>query len=214
MSDLEKQSPTTPDAIPDYIPGKQSWDELVSESSQVIGYDLVKDELLDDMVGVPFLIIKATFTRGIMRQGIAYVPAKVSCECITAPDLNLRKINMARKTNDLPLVDDIEDLPEPNSMFVFNDGSTGIYRQIVEFLESSGRIVLPEGNRNGKMGQSILDLPPSQWARILDENEFWLDDEGFMRYQGNMRLYCPRGVRLSKYENEYNPDGSKTRYLA
>lgn len=213
MTDLEKQPTGQLQEYQEYIPGKQSWDDLVSESTQVLGFDLTKDEYLDNLVGVPFIILRATFTQGFMRGQVQ--AAKVSCECLVAPKLDLHKIAQMRSANDLPALTDPElELPQPSATIVFNDGSTGIYRQVVEHLEMTGRITLPDGERNGRMGETVLDLPPSGWARIHDEEEFWIDDSGFMRYRGNMRFMAPRGLRISKYPSDYNPSGGKTRYLA
>lgn len=189
--------------IQDYIPGAFNWDVEAPASDQVAGADLAKDELLDALVGVPFMIYSLTFRPGIRKAGIDYMPAYVSCESVIAPEhvLKRRRVNMA----DLPF--------EPESQVIFNDGSTGIYRQIVAYLAGSGRIILPDGNENGGYGESIYDLPPSEWEGV-NAGEILFDQDGFAHYRINVRLTCPRGVRLSEYQNDYNPNGSKTRYLA
>ena len=136
-------------------------------------------------------------------------------ELLTAPKYDLRRINIARETAKLPQVSEAEmeyKLPEPSSTLVFNDGSTGIYRQVVEFLETERYITLPEGSRSGPMGESVLDLPPSEWAGIRNPDHYWIDGAGFMRFQANIRFYCPRGIRLSGYSNDYGE--ASTRYLA
>ena len=194
--------------IPDYVPGSD-WDEEVRTADQVNGHDLAKDELLDALVGVPFLITRLTFRPGFPLRGDTAVGPKgkvmayVSCEGVIAPEhvLKRRRVNM-------------ENLPfEPGSQVVFNDGSTGIYRQIVAYLEARGLVELPDGlAEGGEYGTCKYDLPPSDWSEVRT-GEIRFDETGFAEYEANIRLTCPRGLRVSEYENEYNPAGSKTRYL-
>ena len=201
----------------------QSWADLMAgEKDTILGYDPAKDELLDALVGVPHLITSMTFRPGVTRKTgngdkkFAYV----SLEAIVPPEteLDLAKINAARKTSKLEPVANLTDLPfGANDHVVYNDGSTGIYRQVVQYLGAKGYVSLvKEGEEvvtNGKLGETTYDLPPEDWADI-HTGHMRFDTDGFGLYSVHVRLFCPRGLRLSKYENEYNPDGSKTRYLA
>lgn len=183
-----------------FDPNAVDWDSLYAESDVVRGYDLAKDKLFDALTGVPFVITRVTFRRGKVRDKRQF--AYVSCETMIAPEsvLAKRRVNIA----DLPF--------DPGALVVFNDGSTGIYRQIVAYLEARGFITLPEGPDNGPHGTVRFDCPPSEWAEI-HAGEASTDEDGFFTYTANIRLACPRGLRLSTYENDYNPDGSTTRYL-
>lgn len=134
------------------------------------------------------------------------------------PVMRLPKINMARKTADLEPLRELSDLPfDPDGHVIYNDGSTGIYRQIVQYLAAKGYVSLvKEGETvvtNGRLGETTLDLPPGDWADI-HAGHMRFDETGFGLYSVHVRLMCPRGLRLSEYTNEFNPDGSKTRYLA
>jgi hypothetical protein len=187
-----------------YLPGQEEWDEVVAVAHQVVGHDLAKDELLDALVGVPFMVTGLTFRKGIQKAGVPYDCAMVSAEAVIAPEhvLKRRRVNM-------------ESFPfEPGSQIVFNDGSTGIYRQITNYLAMAGFITLPENlPENGAFGETRYDLPPAEWTEI-HAGEIRFTDEGFAEYRANVRLTCPRGLRISEYVNDYNPSGSKTRYLA
>lgn len=192
-------------ALPDFIPGAVQWSDLVADSHTVMGNDLAKDELLDALVGVPFLIHSLTFRRGINKPGIPWDSAVCAAEAVLADEQTMkrRRVNML----DLPF--------EPNQTVIFNDGSTGIYRQLVAFLEAAGYIHishdLPEA---GGMGESRYDLPPSEWTEIHAGEIFINPATEFVEYRANIRLTCPRGLRLSEYQNDFNPTGGKTRYLA
>ena len=101
------------------------------------------------------------------------------------------------------------------SQVVFNDGSTGIYRQVVAYLAGKEIIRLPEPiTPEGSYGQSSYDLPPREWAAIRGGTVSQPDDDpNWVNAEFNVRIKCPRGLRVSDYTNDYNPNGSRTRYL-
>jgi hypothetical protein len=139
--------------------------------------------------------------------------AYVSCEIRVSPHLDLRLINTRRESSRLPKVDSLEMLPfGPDAHVVFNDGSTGVYRDIMRTLVLQGYITLKSPVvEAGAYGESSLDNPPGQWASIIHGEE--TDIDGFTGYTAPIAIYCPRGLRLSLYENDYTQTG-KTRYLA
>lgn len=187
------------DELPLYDPS-QSWDAAVADADKIAGHELVKDEILDALKGVPFLITRITTRPGTPKNG---KPADYfSCECVIASEKDLRRRRV-----------DLSMLPfSPEDQIVFNDSSTGIHRQIVFYLQAKGYIVLPEGATEGVSGESIFDLPASDWLEIKRGKARFLED-GYMEYSANIRLYCPRGIRISEYDNEFSKD-AKTRYLA
>lgn len=193
-----------------YTPG-EDWESLLDQSVEVLGYDLAKDDSADDLVGVPFIITRVIFRPGIMRNKVQ--AAYVSCEIRVSPHLDLRLINTRRDSSRLPKVDDLEKLPfGPDAHVVFNDGSTGVYRQVVWMLASKGYITLKTPVvESGAYGESSFDSPPGLWAAKPHGTE--TDIDGFPGYTADVRVYCPRGLRLSMYENDYTQTG-KTRYLA
>ena len=204
-SDIETHS-----TIPVYQPG-EDWGNLITEADEIVGYDLARDETADDLVGVPFLITGVVFRPGVLRgtERSAYV----SCECRIAPRLDLRLINTRRESSRLGKVPDLEQLTfEPDAHVVFNDGSTGVYRQIVKYLAMKGFITLSDPIvEAGSYGESSFDQPPSRWADT-STGQISRDEDGWVGYTTPIRLYCPRGLRLSLYENDYTQTG-KTRYI-
>lgn len=182
-----------------------SWDELVSDADKALGTDLLKDELFDALVNVPFLIYRVTFYPGTVKPN-QQRGSFAAVEMLIAPEKELKR----RRVN-------IENLPFlPEDTVVANDGSTGIYRQLVQYLSEKGYIRLPEPiTKSGPAGTSSYDLAVEDWAEIIhgtvepDRNE-----DGRLRYSADVRIHCPRGIRLS----EYTPEGLKseavTRYIA
>lgn len=201
--------------FPVYQPGT-NWESLVNESDEIIGYDLAKDETADDLVGVPLLITRVVFRPGIMRDKVQQ--AYVSCECRVGPNLDIRLINARRESSRLPKLSTLDTLAfGPDSHVVFNDGSTGAYRQIVKYLSMKGFIELKTPVIDaGGYGESSFDQPPSGWAKITagETSDIAGTKAGdvFTGYVADVRLYCPRGLRLSLYENDYTQTG-KTRYI-
>jgi hypothetical protein len=201
------------ESTPVYQPGAD-WDSLVSNADEILGYDLARDETADDLVGVPFLITRVYFRPGVLRDKIR--AAYVSCECRVAPALDLRLINGRREGSRLGRLTDLESLAfGPDSHVVFNDGSTGVYRQITKYLAAKEYIVLKDPViEAGSYGESSFDIPPGGWADIRQGQQIPTDENPvFTGYVADIRLYCPRGLRLSLYENDYTQTG-KTRYIA
>lgn len=189
--------------ITDYDPSFHSWNDLVNQADEIVGYRLIKDEDLDTLLGVPFVITRFVFRRG-EAIGNGHDGYYVSHECTTAP------IDVMQKR-----VKNLETLAvEPEELIVFNDGSTGIYRQDVKYLQTHGFIKLPEPVIiGGKSGESTFDLGPDKWEGANPNRvEIRFTPDGDQEVSINVRISCPRGIRLS----DYNVEGigqAKTRYL-
>ena len=217
MTEVEKtvQEPTA------YSPlSGESWAELMQESATIPGYDLLTDADTDALVGIPMIVTKVSFRKGVSRKGRPNYSednpndAYVSLEILLAPTFDLPQINRARKANDLTEITDLGQLPfRQSDHVVINDGSTGIYRQVVAFLATADYIDLNEGEVSGGKGETILDTIPNEWAAIRAGRSVY-DNDGFLTAEFDVRLACRRGIRLSKYDTEFNPDGATTRYLA
>lgn len=205
MTSVEKSS-----QVPVYQPG-EDWQSLIGNADEVLGYDLARDETADDLVGVPFMVTRVEFRPGALKDKKRY--AYVSCEVRISPALDLRLINARRQSSELPSLTDLESLAfGPDSHVVFNDGSTGIYRQVVKYLAAKGYVTLKAPvTEVGSHGKSSFDLPPGDWAST-SQGILFNSDEGFAGYSADIRLYCPRGTRRSLYGNEYTQTG-RTRYL-
>lgn len=182
----------------------QTWDEANESAIEFPGYDLLTDERTDKLEDVPFLIVGATFRPGITTaEGRAM--SYVSVECMIAPSPLIRRRGI-----------DPDSLPfAPESHVVFNDGSTGVYRQIVSALEGIGYIKLGNNGvrENAPKGGSVFDQPPGEWADVRF-GDLRFDEEGRGVYAAPIRLRAPRGLRLSTYENEFTTGQATTRYIA
>lgn len=187
---------TFPVDIPEAVPG-MSWEELTTGAPMVAGADLASGELADALVGIPFVITHVRFQRGKTAKGMVTVFAQIAPEDI----LRKRRVNIDNMAF------------APGDSIVLNDGSTGIYRQIVAFLASQGFITLPEGSEEGANGESVYDLPPAEWLAVHYGELGTPDAENeYVTYDAEIRLIALRGLRLSEYVNESGD--AKTRYLA
>jgi len=203
------------------------WDQLVSGADVVLGYDLAKDELADELVGIPFMVVRMQFRPGVNRptgerdaetgRPIVKQGAYVTLSCVLAPEFNLTRINVARKASGLSPLLALNTLPfEPNDHVVLNDGSTGLYRQSVEYLAAKEFIALSDPIvMVGPMGMCSYDAIPSEWTSINAGSAIF-DEEGFLTADFPTRLFAKRGLRLSEYANEFTAPGeqAKTRYFA
>lgn len=177
----------------------QTWDQANESALEFPGFDLLTDERRDRLENVPFLIVGATYRPGIVQDKRAR--AYVSVEAVVAPVHLITRRGV--DPNTLPF--------SPGDHVVFNDGTTGIYRQITSALEGIGYIVLGgNGTRdNAGMGESIYDQPPGEWADVKF-GDLRFDEDGRGVYYAPIRLRAARGLRLSRYSNEYTGDKEAT----
>lgn len=149
------------------------------------GFRLVEK---DDLIGVPFVVINATFREGYLDPVTKEKGDYVSLECVVADKEILEapqtqaQLNHARAgTGPLGVY--------PSEPVVINDGSTGIRRSMVEVLSLAGDV---------KTGGDY-DRPYQVWEKGSAEAEF-----GFSRGQTRALPYVAlRGLRRSDYENEF-----------
>lgn len=114
----------------------------------------------NSLLGHPFIITAVTFRYAGIRKGQG--PRDyVSCEAVD-------KLNAA---------------------VVFNDGSTGVRRQIVQYLKSRGLLA------DDWDDDAPLVTMPEQ------------DGVTFDKSLGFVPLFAPRGLRVSEYSNEYTDEG-------
>ena len=189
----------------------ETWE--VMTSGQVIvpqGADLIPGNLL---LGVPFIITRAVFRPGDIRteKGADTHLYYVSLELVTAPHADFDR---ARKRGRITE----ECAVEPGEELVFNDGSTGVYRQMVQVFSQLGWITnLPENKpENGEKGESRYDFHPSLWEWTPRHGEvanIQFNPAGEPVISANVRILCKRGLRVSKYDHpEYGE--SETFYIA
>jgi hypothetical protein len=189
-------------------PNPDAWWDEAEPADTVEGYDLAKDEVLFTLVGVPLLISRVMYRIGVQRPNVPWRDDYVSAECRVAPSkvltMQMPKI-LARRGK--KFIGDKNALPDPADRLVINDGSTGFYRQMTQYLEAKGLIDLGDAMpTEGNKGECRYDLPRSEWLAGEEEAT-----AGF-----NILLKCPRGLRYSEYQNDFTAPGESaiTWYIA
>jgi hypothetical protein len=162
------------------------WENAVAGAIEIEGYSLYggteNERTLDALIGIPLVILHATFRRGdITPKDTEVARDYVSLECLIHPS---HQHEFARK------------------YVVFNDGSTGIYRQVVAALYARELITVNE------------DLPESGEAHSTRYDvSFTVVDTDSVEFR-NIKIFCPEGLRKSKYDNPGGGGASTTWYLA
>jgi hypothetical protein len=183
----------------------QTYAELVTMAPVSMGADLEKGAAL---MGVPFAAIRATFRPGdYIRIDTGDTGDYVSLDIVVGDSaaiaLGVRRGRIEPQ---------IAELLVPEERLVFNEAGTGVYRQVVQFLELTGRIQLPSGPLDGPFGRCRFDTPVKEW-RTDGSCETRVSAAGESSVAFDIILVCPRGLRQSEYENEYTKQGV-TRYIA
>jgi len=177
--------------------GLDWWTEPADE---IDGHELVKDAALFALVGVPFIITRATYHAGIQRKGVTHQDDYVSLELRVAPAGHIASRMAAGR-----LSADAAAKIVPGEQLVINDGSTGIYRQVTQYLALKGLITLPPGAEEGEKGETVWDLPRSLWDAGAEDATKGIP----------IALRCSRGLRVSEYDNPTGGDAkARTWYLA
>jgi hypothetical protein len=166
------------------------WDMEVGNALEVEGYSLYggkeNDRTLDALVDVAFVTKHVTFRQGdIVPQGAASARDYVSVELLVNPEDSKRF---------------------PRKYVVLNDGSTGIYRQIVAALAMDGQVTLDDempgsGDANTTRYDVSFSGPKTDKHGLREGREF------------DIRIYCPEGLRKSDYPNEFGGGNATTWYL-
>jgi len=171
-----------------------SFGELAqSDQYRIPGWDLVDNK--DLLMGVPFIIVGVTFQMPVAdKSRPAGERDYVSCRAIIGDEERLTEaVERGWIPNKLAF--------KPEERILFNDGSTGIRRDIVRILHSAGLINV--GHENDK---NRFDLPWTQWESFSQSAEQGenIVPEFTTNHRGNLfTIEARRGVRKSEYSNEY-----------
>lgn len=169
------------------------WMAETAEAIEIEGYTQFggkeNEKTLDELIGVPFLIKSATFRHGdITPRGWAFARDYVSCEVLISP-AHAHKF--------------------PRKYVVFNDGSTGIYRQIVAALVARDLVQVPQDlPEEGPAHETRYDVSFSRSEPNSEGETIWYPREF------PVKLLCPEGLRKSDYDNPAGGGKSTTWYLA
>lgn len=198
---------------------KNAFERLASAPGIVtrFGHDLVKGDPLDDLTGMDLIITKITVRKGVDRpENCPFTSLNagyLSLELLTNPFQRVQIINRCRVASKMEPVASLSDLEiMPGDAVVFNDGGTGIYRDIVELLEGEGYISTPSARVRAPKHFSRYDTVPEEWE-IHKGRGIESEDDPFLGYETEILVHCTRGIRLSKYDGKF-PGEAKTRYLS
>ena len=169
--------------VPEFVPPKEmSVAEILaaavarsgSQNIDLVGLlenvDVVEGRPLTDkasLIGLPHVITSVSFRKGALDKDRTQHDY-VSCEYTTVTAVPIEG--------------------------VYNDGSTGVRRQIVAYLADKG--IIPAAYKE------TPDAPI--WSQPQDEAE---KDPEF-----GIKFLAPRGLRVSEYDSEFAPDGKATTY--
>lgn len=184
----------------------------LSFDDRLYGATVIDSASLEDklpLLGVPMLITRVTYRpKGAMQER-----GYVSVEAIIA---DAKRIGDAIRRGWIPNVQDMSDFPyEPEEKIVFNDGSTGIRRQLTAILHiqeylnigayepHAGQGVDPAFDRDWSNWQSFSDTTTQKvGGDVIDIPDFELVPGIFAR----------RGLRVSQYDMDGT--AAETFYLA
>ena len=205
LSELQQVSDGIVPVLPNIpaIYSGESWETLQSTSDEFFGADLEKG---DQLVGVPFAAVRLTFRPGdYLRSDMKEKGDYVSIDVIIGPDDEIKRGIFRGRIKEPVMVMAGEHL-------VVNEAGTGVYRQLVQYLEGTQRIRLNSDlPQEGRYGDSRYDIPVGHWE--VDRSAVRTTGaDGRPSVAFDVRLLCPRGFRVSEYENEYTKEG-KTRYI-
>lgn len=183
-------------------PAEMEWRDLTRDALEIGGGDLERG---DSLVGVPFCITGLKFWRGdYVRSDDRTKNGDVVAIYLTVgPEYEIAR-GIRRGRIEMPLS------VEAGEVLVFNEAGTGMYRQLVAILEAQGFITLPEGRGEGVYGESRYDTPIDLWTNPDGSGLFTDSEKPTIDF--TVKILCPRGLRLSEYENEHTKAG-RTRYI-
>lgn len=186
-----------------------SYSDLINtgEFYQIPGFGLVTDK--DLLIGVPHVVVGVTFQMPVKDKAreannMGGERDYVTLRALVADDVFLRE---AEERQWIP---GGKCAFREQELICYNDGSTGIRRDIVRILDSVGLISIGHENHPNR-----LDLPWTMWdsfsqSAVQGENivpEFTTSHTGSM-----FVLKVGRGLRKSQYSNDYAED-AVTYYL-
>lgn len=206
--EVAKPDPEIDPASAAFLGAMAEWREATENATLIISYDVAKDEYLTALVGIDMVVTGVIYRPGIRDS------AYVSLECLLSPVWELPRINRARKANGLEPIDSLDRIPwDPAEHVVINDGGTGIYRQMTEYLYRTNVISLPEPVvESGKRGECSFDLPPEKWSSARAGDYLYLATGRVMYTNKNINIRCRKGIRVSNYSTDFGD--ATTYYLA
>lgn len=196
----------------DMYPVSQSFDVLMESDDSLWTFD--SEDLTDkeQLVGVPFVIVEASYryVENTKDDGTTQSGDYVSVVGRVASDIAMKaaKTRAEKAKQFFPTI-------EPESYIVFNDGSTGIRRQLTglfhqaRLIDVGERTTAPEDQRNGLYDRKFYD-----WASALGEPTVTKDGEmrpptiNIGKSGKPLIIKVLKGLRYSSYSYEGTPTGT------
>lgn len=187
------------------------------ESLVITGLNLIDDKM--QLIGIPHRITAVTYWLPPGNQiGMVSLEATVGSK---------EELEKALERSWIPGKSSLGELPvDPEERIVYNDGSTGIRRQITAMLsslkDSEGKFAFMDV---GEIKQdSDYDKPWTEWgqggfrqwrSQGADKNGDPILVPSFTSWPDGKPLVigCRHGLRVSEYDNEY-AQGARTFYLS
>jgi hypothetical protein len=171
----------------------------------VPGFGLVDEKMT--LCGVPHIIIGVTYQMCTPARPRGYVSLR---GIIASED----KLDEARRRGWVPNNGEIAFNPEER--IIYNDGSTGIRRQVTELLHKWELIDVGNEEFTGnELYPSRFDLPWTEWAAYSQSEKQGENEVPSFQtnHLGNLfALNVSRGLRVSEYSND-KADDARTFYL-
>jgi hypothetical protein len=167
-------SSTELDIVDMGIPSKDlattSYSSLLADGN--LAYEMESSGLIskEALIGVPLVITGITFqhvealTAAQVKKGAVQPRGFVSMDAIVG---DVPALTRAIKRGGVPNVSELKELPvDPEERIVFNDGGTGIRRQLVGILDAAGIIEVGNGEPDkDRRFDRRFDLPWFMWDR-------------------------------------------------
>jgi hypothetical protein len=181
------------------IQGRLSFDDRLQNAT------IIESASLEDkkpLIGVPMLITRVTYRpKGKMQErGYVSVEAMIG---------DLKRLENAIRRGWIPNVTSIDNFAyDPEETVVFNDGGTGIRRQLTMILHSAGLLDIGQVLDDGSFDQDWTgwDSFSSVGKQKIGDDEIEIPD-----FRG-LDIYARRGLRASQYDMDGQP--AETYYLS
>lgn len=194
----------------EYLPAPQTFDDMLAEQSL---WTFDSEDLVDKsmLVGVPFIITEVAFRytelpdpanpKLIVSKDYVSVTGRVASQAwLDKARARVTKLGFA-----FPDID-------PEVLVVFNDGSTGVRRQLVAILNQAKLIDIGEGD--AAKGNAVFDRPFFDWKdAVTTEDGEMVAPNITTDHQGRpLIIKVLKGLRISEYA--YGTQTAVTYYLS
>lgn len=171
-------------------PNEGLFADLLDGATVIRTASLEQDKMT--LVGMPMVITRVTYRPKAAKAERGFV----SAEAVVG---DVAHITQAIRRGWMPGIEHLDQFPfSPEELIVFNDGSTGIRRQLTMILQAAGVLDIGEFDDGDN---SAFDRDWSEWNSFATSTrqkigeDMQIDVPDFQ----NLRIFAPRGLRVSSY---------------